>query len=302
MKTVFVAGATGYLGRQIVKHYMERGWDVRALVRNASAAHKSRLKATSLVEAEATNPDSLTDLMAGVDLVISALGITRQRDNLSYWDVDYQANVNLLSEALRAGVKHFAYVHVLNARAMKGVPMVDAKEAFAEKLKASPIKSTIVCPSGFFSDMADFYSMSKAGRAWLFGDGTKKLNPIDGADLAVALAKAIDLDKDHIEIGGPHTFTQREIAELAFAVQFKPAKIIYLPDVFRRIAIWVLPWTTSRHIHGPALMFLTAMGMDMVGERHGEKPLFDYFERLANGEPTRVNDTNNSLAELKNAG
>jgi uncharacterized protein YbjT (DUF2867 family) len=171
MNTVFVAGATGYLGRHIVRQYMSRGWHVRALVRNAETARASGLNATTFVEAEATRPDTLIKTMEGVDLVISALGITRQRDGLTYRDVDFQANLNLLDEALRAGVARFAYVHVLNAEQMAQVPLAAAKQAFADELKAAPIESTIIAPSGFFSDMSDFLNMARRGRVWLFGSG-----------------------------------------------------------------------------------------------------------------------------------
>jgi uncharacterized protein YbjT (DUF2867 family) len=281
MKSILVAGATGYLGRHIVKHYMDKGWHVRALVRDAASAKASGLIASELFEGEATRPESLNGLMKDIDLVISSLGITRQRDNLSYRDVDFQANDNLLNLAQEANVEHFAYVHVLHAKAMKGVPLVDAKQAFAEKLQAAPIRSTLICPSGFFSDMADFYSMSKSGRIWLFGDGSHKLNPIDGKDLAAALADAIAQKRDISEIGGPDIFSQRDIAELAFAIQSRPAKITYLPDGLRKLALWLLPWVTPKHIHGPALMFLTAFGMDMVGAPHGTKTLTSHFKKLA---------------------
>ena len=100
MKTVFIAGATGYLGRHLCAEYGRRGWHVTALIRDAPRA--SDLAADTLVEAEATRAETLTGLMEGADLVVSALGITRQADGLSYQDVDFQANLNLLREAERA--------------------------------------------------------------------------------------------------------------------------------------------------------------------------------------------------------
>jgi hypothetical protein len=47
-------------------------------------ARGETLPPTSLIEAEATNPETLSGLMDGIDLVVSALGITRQADGLSY--------------------------------------------------------------------------------------------------------------------------------------------------------------------------------------------------------------------------
>lgn len=279
-KSVLVAGATGYLGRHIVKQYMSMGWNVRALVRNSKAARASGLVATELFEGEATNPSTLRGAMDGVDLVISALGITRQRDGLSYWDVDYQANANLLADALAANVERFAYVHVLNAHKMENVPLVAAKQAFVDRLQAAPIQSTVIAPSGFFSDMGDFLNMAEAGRVFLFGPGHLKLNPIDGVDLAEAIAGAIRDERDYVPIGGPDVLTQNELAEIAFEALGKPAKIVHLPDFLRRGALKILPYVTPTAVHGPALFFLSALGMNMVGDPHGTKRLADHFAGL----------------------
>lgn len=280
MKTVFIAGATGYLGRHIAKLNLSSGWHVRALVRNSEQAHASGLDASEYFVGEATRPETLLGAMDGVDLVISSLGITRQRDGLTYEEVDYQANVNLLEKALAAKVGHFAYIHVLNADKMPGVPLVAAKQAFADRLDAAPITSTIVAPSGFFSDMADFLNMAKSGRVWLFGTGRLRLNPIDGSDLARVVMSAIEEGRTFVPVGGPDIFTQTELAEAAFAALGQPAKITYLPDVIRKLALKILPWVTPAHVHGPALLFLSAMGHDMVGEPTGIEHIADHFNAL----------------------
>lgn len=190
MKRVMIAGATGYLGRHLCAEYRSRGWHVTALVRKKSSG--VTLSANQIVVAEATWPETLRGTMDNTDLVVSALGITRQADGVGYWDVDYQANVNLLDEALRAGVGRFAFVHVLNADRMDHVPLVAAKSAFVRKLKTAGLRSTIIAPTGYFSDMTDVLKMAQAGRVWLFGSGQQKINPIHGADLATAIHDAID--------------------------------------------------------------------------------------------------------------
>ena len=279
MHTVFIAGATGYLGRHLCAEFSRRGFYVTALVRKASKAED--LTADCLIEAEATKPSTVTGIMEGVDLVVSALGITRQVDGLGYRDVDYQANLNLLNEAVRARVGHFAYVHVLNANKMPDVPLVAAKSAFVSALQASSLSSTVIAPSGFFSDMGDFFSMAKAGRAWLFGDGHHLINPIHGADLAEAACDAIARKREWLDVGGPDTFSHREAAALAFSALNKPEKITHLPDILRKASLKTLPWITPHHIRGPAQFFLSVMGMDMVGEPHGSRHLLDHFRSLA---------------------
>lgn len=276
MNRVFIAGATGYLGRHLCAEYQRRGWYVIALVRASSKA--TPIAADQLIEAQATKAGSLKGAMAGVDLVISCLGITRQSDGLDYRDVDYQANLNLLREAEREGVPRFAYIHVLRASELGHVPMVAAKSAFVAELQRSAIAETVIAPTGYFSDMSDILTMAQSGRVWLFGDGKKQINPIHGADLAVATAEAIATEMAWLEVGGPDIFTQRGLAELAFAILGKPARITLLPDIIRRIALRLLPLVSPRHIGGPARFFLSALALDMVGAQHGQHHLKDHFE------------------------
>lgn len=283
MKTIVIAGATGYLGRHLVAEYAGRGWHVRALVRNAERARSLGLQA-DLFEAEATWPDSLESLTKGADLVASALGITRQKDGQSCWDVDYRANRNLLTLAVDDGVPQFAYAHVLGARAMLDVPLVAAKQAFVDKLQAAPIASTVVAPSGYFSDMAEYFRMAVAGRVWLFGDGHHRLNPIHGADLAEAFADAVEAGPDSIEIGGPDVLDQAQIGAMAFDALNRPAEITHLPDWLRRAMLWAVPKLAPSQISGPAQFFLSALGQDMVGRPVGHHHLWDDFRALARAE------------------
>ncbi|MFW2544952.1 SDR family oxidoreductase [Primorskyibacter sp. 2E107] len=287
MKRVFIAGATGYLGRHLCAEYQRRGWYVIALVRKTP--HADPIAADQLVTAQATEPATLKGIMDGVDLVVSCLGITRQVDGLGYWDVDYQANLNLVREAERAGVERFAYVHVLRAAELADVPMVAAKSAFVAELKRSPVAATIVAPTGYFSDMGDFLTMAQSGRVWLFGDGEKRINPIHGADLAVATADAVEAQDAWRDVGGPDVFTHTALAQLAFASLGNPPRITFLPDVFRRMALWLLP-CAPRRISGPARFFLRALAIDMVGTRHGTRHLKEHFDTLlaASGTPPRA--------------
>lgn len=283
MKSVFIAGATGYLGRFLCAAYQARGYYVTALVRDRERA--GALQADRLVEAEATCSDSLCNVMDGVDLVVSALGITRQADGASYRDVDLNANLNLLREAERAGVGRFAYVHVLGAHAMRHVPLVSAKADFVDALQASQVASTVIAPSGYFSDMGEFLSMAQAGRVWLFGSGDNRINPIHGADLAEVVVDTTEAGRPWLDVGGPDTFTQSQIAELAFAALSRRPQITRVPDVLRKAALLLLPWITPQRVHGPAQFFLTALALDMVGEPRGTIRLADHFRRLAD-EPT----------------
>ena len=99
--------------------------------------------------------------------------------------------MNLLEDALKHGVKKFIYVSVLHGEKLKHLKICEAKEAFVERLKSAGIDYCVIRPNGFFSDLSAFFDMAKNGRAYLLGNGEKKLNPIHGADLAEICVDAI---------------------------------------------------------------------------------------------------------------
>ena len=51
---------------------------------------------------EATGPETLAGLCEDIDIVFSSIGLTRQKDGLTFQEVDYQGNKNILDQALRA--------------------------------------------------------------------------------------------------------------------------------------------------------------------------------------------------------
>jgi len=277
MKKVLVAGATGYLGRFVVKALKAKGYWVRALGRSAARLAPVKDYADELFVGEVTDPDSLVGLCDGIDIVFSSVGITRQKDGLTYRDVDYQANRNLLTMAEAAGVSRFMYVHVLNAKKLGHVAMVQAKQAFVNDLKQSTLNHTVICPTGFFSDMGEILAMARSGRVYLFGDGSSRINPIHGADLAEVCADALVSPITQIDVGGPEVFTYREIAGLAFDVLQQREKITCIPQYLVCATVGALRWLTPAKVHGPLQFMASVMTMDVVGQPRGQRRLADHF-------------------------
>ncbi len=281
MKNTLVAGATGYLGRHVVRTLKERGVRVRALGRNEAKLDPIREYADECFIGEVTDSGSLDGLCDGIDVVFSSVGITRQKDGLTYQDVDYQGNRNILNVAERAGVSKFVYVHVLNAEKLQHVAMIQAKQAFVDELEQSELKRTVICPTGFFSDMEAFLSMARSGRVYLFGDGSNRINPIHGADLAEVCADALESPDQQVDVGGPEVLTYREIAELAFEVLGKPAKISNVPKTVIAGLVGAMRWVSPVKVYGPLQFLSTVMTMDVVGEESGRRKLVDHFRRCS---------------------
>ena len=272
---VLVAGATGHLGRHLVAELHERGCRVRVLIRRTEQATTLPL-ADEVFVGQVTDAATLAGAADGIDMVYSAVGITRQRDHVSYQQVDYDGNLALLREAERARVRHVTYIGILGGTGMRSVALVDAKERFADALTASHVGHTIVRPTGYFSDMREFLDMAERGRVYLVGDGRRHINPVSARDLAAACVQATTAGSAEIEVGGPQTFSYEQIARLALQAAGRPARITHLPPVLLRAAAGAL-WMLSPARYGPIQFFLAVVSRDMVAPACGHDRLADYF-------------------------
>jgi uncharacterized protein YbjT (DUF2867 family) len=280
MERILLAGATGYLGKYVLEELLQREYPVKILVRDAGKVKTDGYSGLEIYETEITDPASIAGCCDTMDVVISTVGITRQKNGLSYMDVDFQANANLLEEAERAGVRKFIYVSALNAEKLTHLAICQAKELFGDKLRNSGVDFCVIRPNGFFSDMAEFFTMARRGRVYLFGRGQFRSNPIHGADLAMVCVDAINLSEQEIEVGGPEILSHEEIAMLAFEALGKPPRISYVPDWLRICVLRSLQLLTRQTFHGPVEFFLTVMAMDMIAPEYGSKTLKKFFTGL----------------------
>jgi len=284
MTRILLAGASGYLGSYIAKELQNRKYFVRIVARNAKKLIKNNIFAKEIIEAEVTQAKSLNGCCESIDVVISTVGITRQKDGLTYMDVDYQANMNLLNEAIRSGVKKFIYISALNADIFRHLKICEAKEKFVDTLKESGIEYCVIRPHGFFSDMSEFYKMAKSGRVYVFGNGEQRGNPIHGEDCAEVCIDAIDQSNKEIKVGGPEVLTHNEIGNTAFKVIAKKPKITHIPNWIRVLILKTVRIFTSSKVYGPIEFFLTVAATDMVAPQYGKHTLENLFIELNRAE------------------
>ncbi|TDK50510.1 SDR family oxidoreductase [Algoriphagus formosus] len=274
---IILAGATGYLGSFIAQELQYQGHDFLAFGRSEEKLKKIGLAEKEFQVVDVTKLATFPKIEEQIDTVISTVGITRQKDGLSYMDVDYGANLNLLEFAMRHRARKFIYVSVLNGEHMRHLKITAAKERFVDALKESGLEYSIIRPNGFFSDMKDFLAMAKSGRIYLFGDGEYKLNPIHGLDLARVVIDSITSPQEEVEAGGPDIFTQNEIGQLALEAMGKEGKVVHLPDFLRKAALGMMRTFTSSKTYGPIEFFLSMMAQDNVAPRHGVHRLDAFF-------------------------
>ena len=274
MQKVLVAGSTGYLGRFVVREFKEQGYWVRALARNPKKLEQTgpflEPAVIDLVDevfiGQVTRPETLQGLCDDIDVVFSSVGITRQKDKLTYRDVDYQGNRNILDIALGKSVKKFIYVSVFNAHMFEHLEIIKAHEDFVRDLQDCGLDYAIIRPTGYFSDMSEFLKMAKSGRVYLIGNGKNRINPIHGADLAKVCVGAVTGKKHEIPVGGPVTYGAKEIAGLAFSTLGKRAKITQIPPVLARLSVRMIR-LFNKQVSDLVEFFVTAAQNDGVPQQ-----------------------------------
>lgn len=277
---VLVAGATGTLGRHVVRELLARGERVRVLARDPGGAGAQGLGPVELVRGDLSDPASLVGVCDDIDVVISCAGASMRLgglfDRRSFMEVDFGGNANLLEMALTAGVSRFIYVSLFGARALLRTEYAAAHERFVGALAATGIQHTVVRPTGYFSFFAEMLDMAARGRVMLIGDGSVRTNPIDERDLASVCVDSILTEEREILAGGPEVLTRRRIAELAFeALGRRPRVSSISPRAFSALTRPLA--CVNRRLHALCAFGAAVSAMDCVAPRTGARTISDYF-------------------------
>ncbi|WP_176598896.1 MULTISPECIES: NAD-dependent epimerase/dehydratase family protein [Sphingobium] len=130
MKTAFVTGATGLLGRHLVRNLVEQGWSVRALHRSPGDAAALREIGAQPVAGDLNDLASLRDGMAGAAVVVfhAAALFTMWAALADFERVNIEGTSNMLAAAQAEGVECFVYISAAGVVMGEGKPMRDVTE------------------------------------------------------------------------------------------------------------------------------------------------------------------------------
>ncbi|KAL7570865.1 hypothetical protein ACA910_018930 [Epithemia clementina (nom. ined.)] len=315
-KKAVIAGATGYIGKAVVRESVRQGYETYALARDVSklqspegkALYGEAFQGAKVVECNVCNLESLQQTFADItqgdgdndekiDLIVSCLA-SRSGVKKDAYAIDYQATLHCLEAGRACNARHFV---LLSAFCVKNpwLQFQQAKLKFEAALQAqNDMTWTIVRPTAFFKSVSGQLEVVQSGAPYvMFGDGkVTRCNPIAESDLArylVDSAQEPSRCNQIINLGGPdEPLNMQQQGEMLFQAIGKEPKFFYAPLWLFDVIIDSLQWLADT-FQSEALENAAETGRigkyyaveDMLTtdpkEKYGTITLQEHFNRIA---------------------
>lgn len=213
--TILVTGATGKVGTQVIEQLLNRGAQVRALVRNPASA--SLPAGVSVAQGDLLDPDALRAAMSGVSTLFLLNAVAA--------DEVTQALI-ALNVAREAGVRHVVYLSVIHSDVYVNVPHFAGKLVVERMIEQMGFSATILRPAYFMDNDLTIKDVITSYGIYPMPVGDKGLAMIDVRDIGeIAAIELIRRDQsptplplERITLAGPETLTGTDLAAAWSAV------------------------------------------------------------------------------------
>jgi divinyl chlorophyllide a 8-vinyl-reductase len=221
LKKIFVAGATGYIGINVVKSALEQNFSVVVATRKESTdfdLKDQNLKVLKISE----NDNSWTDYLQDVDVFISCIASRSGAPKDAHY-VDFKLNKLLLEKAKDIKCSQFILLSAICVQKPK-LAFQFEKLAFEKELQNSGLNFSIIRPTAYFKSLSGQIENIKKGKPYVyFGDGKlTQCNPISERDLSLFILSCIADEnkwKKILPIGGPNqSLTPKNIGQMLFEI------------------------------------------------------------------------------------
>jgi uncharacterized protein YbjT (DUF2867 family) len=144
LKSVFIAGSTGYLGSRLADQLLKRGYAVEALVRKGSKSKAP--EGCKKIIGDALKAESYQDAISS-ETFVHLVGVSNPSPAKAklFRSIDLPAAFASVDAAVHANIQHFIYLSVAHpAPVMKAY--VQTRMETEEKLQNSGLNATILRP------------------------------------------------------------------------------------------------------------------------------------------------------------
>lgn len=245
---VTVFGGSGFIGNQVVRALAKQGLRVRIAVRQPNLAYKAPMMGDvgqiDIFQANVRNEASVARALDGAQGCVNLTGVLYEAGRQKFASIHTQGARNVAAAARAAGVTRLVHMSALGADAASTSKYARSKAEGEAAVREAFPDAVIVRPSIVFGPDDSFFnkfgSMAAMAPALpLVGGGKTRFQPVYVGDVARAIAKAVTdpaCAGRTYELGGPATYTFRELLELVLA------------ETQRRRALIPLPWPVASAI------------------------------------------------------
>ncbi len=229
---LLVVGATGTLGRQIVRHALDQGHQVRCLVRSQRKGAFLKEWGAELIGGDICQPDTIAPALEDIEAVIDA-ATARATDSLSIKQVDWEGKLNLINAVKATGIDRYIFFSILGAENYPDVPLMEIKRCTELYLKESGLNYTILRPCGFMQGLIGQYAIPILDNQaiWISGESTP-IAYMDTQDIAKFAVRALEVpatSKQIYPVVGAKAWKAEEIIALCERLSGKEARISRIP-------------------------------------------------------------------------
>jgi uncharacterized protein YbjT (DUF2867 family) len=243
-RVILVTGASGFVGRHVVRTLTAGGLRVRAMVRSAAGAAQLAGVECELVRGEMTELQSLRAATVGCHTVVHLVSLLNgSKDELDR--VMVRGTNDLVAEARNAGIRRIVLMSALGTseRMAERAPYYRAKWAMEEAVRRSGIPHAVLRPSivfgadgGVLPRLVKLAALSPVTP--ILGRGAQRIQPIWIDDLAEAARLALDAkDGAIVELGGPDVVSWRELLQAIHAARGSSRPTLPIPTRLARASV-----------------------------------------------------------------
>lgn len=213
--TVMVTGASGVLGRSIVRALVERD-EVRATVRRADAGEPLRAMGAKVAVVPVEEPDDLIEILPRVHTIVHLVGGVNQPTDEEILAANHGSTLAAVAAAKEAGVRRVILLSVPSASIDHAHPFLRAKGLAEEVVVQSGLEHAVLRSSHAYGLGGLWFAATVMGadHGFVVGDGTQRSAPVLADDVADVIA-AIDDRRDPVEgtwrLNGPQELSADDV-------------------------------------------------------------------------------------------